>query len=250
MSQPKAVIRPAVPLLLKDPHAAAGPPGLTNRQVAARIAVLAVLLAVAMVLLGFLVTHSLAHRWPLSTEDSVDRALAARRDPALNTVTGALSTMANTAGTAIAAAAACLATRRLFRRWREAAFVAACLAVEVGVFLVTTVLVHRSRPLGLELDHSPPTSSFPSGHSAAALALYGALAWLLFRWTRRRSAWLLLLVPAAVGFARLYRGMHHPSDVIAGFLLGACAVWIANRAVLRPEPARPPLPAVRKVAAR
>lgn len=250
MSRPKAVIRPAVPLLLNGSAAASRPRGLTARQVAARIIVLAALLAVVMVVLGFLITHPLAHRWPLSAEDGVDRALAAHRDPTLTTVTRVLSTMADTVATVIVTAAACLAMRVLWRRWLEAAFVVACLVTEVGVFLTTTVLVHRPRPIGLALDHAPPTSSFPSGHSAAALALYGAIAWLLFRRTRRWGAWLLLLVPAAVGFARLYRGMHHPSDVIAGFLLGACAVWIGHRAVLRPARTRPALPAARKVATR
>jgi membrane-associated phospholipid phosphatase len=102
------------------------------------------------------------------------------------------------------------------------------------MFLVTTLVVHRPRPHVVKLDHSPPTSSFPSGHTAAALTLYGALALLIYLHTRRRSAWLLLLMPAAVGMARLYRGMHHPSDVLAGLLLGTLAITAAYRAVLKP----------------
>jgi hypothetical protein len=65
----------------------------------------------------------------------------------------------------------------------------------------------------------------------AAVALYGAVAWLIVRHTGRAYAWCLLLVPAAVGFARLYRGMHHPSDVAVGLLLGACSLLIAQYAV-------------------
>jgi membrane-associated phospholipid phosphatase len=44
--------------------------------------------------------------------------------------------------------------------------------------------------------------------------------------------WLLVLVPVAVAIARLYRGMHHPSDVTASFLNGAACVWIMARAIL------------------
>lgn len=251
MTPSKAVIRRAVPLLLRDSRADASDSHCpAASQLATRLIVPAVFLTAVMVGLGFLVTHPLAHSWPLSTEDDVDRALAAHRDPVLNSITGLLSTVGNTVGTAILAAAACLLARRLSRHWREAAFIAGSLALELGVFLVTTALVHRSRPAGLELDHSPPTSSFPSGHSAAAVALYGAIAWLLFRHTRRWQAWLALLVPAAVGFARLYRGMHHPSDVAAGFLLGACAVVMANRAALRTAPEHSSSPAAVTAATR
>ncbi len=249
MSRPKAVIRRAVPLLSGDSRiGAAASNDLTTRRIVVRIAVPVVLLAAVMIGLGLLLTHPLAHWWLLHAEDGVDRALAAHRDPELNSVTGVLSTVADTIGTVVLALVACLVARRSCRRWREAAFIATSLAIEVGVFLLTTVLVHRPRPAGLGLDHSPPTSSFPSGHSAAAVALYGAIAWLLVRRAGRGYAWLLLLMPVAVGFARLYRGMHHPSDVIAGFLLGACAVVIADRALLRPAPARSPAPLTRAVA--
>jgi undecaprenyl-diphosphatase len=232
-------MRRAVPILHSDSGTAAAPkPRAAGFPLGARTIVSILVLAAVMVGLGFLVTHSFAHSWPFNAEDGVDRTLAAHRDRALNSATSALSTAANTIGTVIAAAVACLVAGLVSRHWRAAAFIASGLAIEVGVFLLTTVLVHRSRPIGLQLDHSPPTSSFPSGHSAAAVALYGALAWLLARGARRPYAWLLLLVPVAVGFSRLYRGMHHPSDVVAGFLLGAGALLIANRAVLRPASAR------------
>jgi len=39
-------------------------------------------------------------------------------------------------------------------------------------------------------------------------------------------------VPCAVGCSRMYRGMHHPSDVLAGALLGGLCVLLAHRVVL------------------
>jgi undecaprenyl-diphosphatase len=41
-----------------------------------------------------------------------------------------------------------------------------------------------------------------------------------------------VLVPVAVATSRLYRGMHHPSDVTASFLNGALCIWIMSRAIL------------------
>ena len=81
------------------------------------------------------------------------------------------------------------------------------------------------RPLVKHLDVAPPTSSFPSGHTAAAVALYGA--WALLAWQRSRSALLRGLltllataVPIAVALSRMCRGMHDPTDVLAGVQVG------------------------------
>ncbi|MBR7836617.1 phosphatase PAP2 family protein [Actinospica durhamensis] len=191
-----------------------------------------------MIALGLLVTRELPHLWPLSAEDGVDRWFAARRDRLADDVSGFFSTAANTVGAGVLTLAAILWARRRCGRWTESAFIAFCVLVELSVFLITTCFVHRPRPAVSELDVSPPTSSFPSGHTAAAVALYGAVALLVYTATRRRAAWLLLLVPVAVGGSRLYRGMHHPSDVAAGALLGGMSLFCAHRAVPLTERSR------------
>ena len=108
--------------------------------------------------------------------------------------------------------------------------VAVAVTGEVLIFLAITLLVDRPRPLVKHLDVAPPTSSFPSGHTAAAVALYGA--WALLAWQRSRSAplrglltLLAIAVPTAVALSRMYRGMHYPTDVLAGALLGTG--WLA-----------------------
>lgn len=239
MSARKAVTSRAV-YLRSDSNAArfdraAAGRDATHWRAVVRVLFWVLLLGAVMAGLGWLVTHSFAHVWPFTAEDGVDRGLAAHRDPVLNAVTGVLSTIADTPCTVLLAVAAIVVARLVTRRWRPSALIASALVIEVGLFLVTTVLVHRARPGVIELDHSPPTSSFPSGHTAAAMALYGAVAWLIARGTGRWQAWLLLLMPAAVAFARLYRGMHHPSDVVAGFLLGACSLAIAAHSVYAPR---------------
>ena len=87
------------------------------------------------------------------------------------------------------------------------------------------------------MDVSPPTSSFPSGHTSASVALYLGIALLLVlraRDGRMKATWwtLLVLVPVGVAMTRMYRGMHHPSDVVASFLNGGVCVLIMARAVL------------------
>lgn len=81
----------------------------------------------------------------------------------------------------------------------------------------------------VRLDVAPPTSSFPSGHTAAAFALYGCIAILVLgiygrRPATRVAAVVLFCLPVVVGLSRPYRGMHYPSDVLAGALAGG--LWL------------------------
>ena len=96
--------------------------------------------------------------------------------------------------------------------------------------------VDRARPDVPKMDESPPTSSFPSGHTSASVALYVGMAFILATLVRRTwvkwMCWVLVLVPVAVAASRLYRGMHHPSDVTASFLNGILCVTISARAIL------------------
>lgn len=67
--------------------------------------------------------------------------------------------------------------------------------------------------------------SFPSGHSMIGLALYGCLAWVLWR-HERHPAWaaLLLLWTVLIGLTRIYLHVHYATDVAAGFAIGL--VWL------------------------
>ena len=103
---------------------------------------------------------------------------------------------------------------------------------ELFIFLLVTNTVHRQRPPVPRLDPAPPTSSFPSGHTAAAMALYGCLAIVLLRqMTHRRLARVLAVlcfcVPPIVAVSRVYRGMHYPTDVLFGAIGGGLWLLIA-----------------------
>lgn len=71
--------------------------------------------------------------------------------------------------------------------------------------------------------------SFPSGHATTAIALYGMLAYFLYRHyqthaQRKLVLWLAAVLILVIGFSRIYLGVHFLSDVLAGFLLGA--LWL------------------------
>lgn len=74
--------------------------------------------------------------------------------------------------------------------------------------------------------------SFPSGHAAGALSLYGALAMVL----RHRAAWALgAVMILATGASRVWLGVHWPSDVAGGWIEGLA--WLTVLSLARPSPA-------------
>lgn len=71
--------------------------------------------------------------------------------------------------------------------------------------------------------------SFPSGHSMAAFALYGAFVYLLWKHVNSRTGRALLaaigaIIVFAIGISRIYLGVHYPSDVVGGYF--ASWVWL------------------------
>jgi undecaprenyl-diphosphatase len=123
-----------------------------------------------------------------------------------------------------------------WRRWTEPALLAGALILEAGVFVTASMVVDRGRPPIRQLDSVPPTGAFPSGHSAAAVAFYGAIAIIVCWHTRRSLARTIaiaaaLLLPTLVGASRMYRGMHHLSDVVVGLVIGIISLWVTWLAV-------------------
>ncbi|WP_089157597.1 phosphatase PAP2 family protein [Micromonospora sp. NBS 11-29] len=206
-------------------------------RIARRVLLPLVLLFALMVGLGLLVTRVLAHTWPFTVEDAVNRELAGDRTAGWNDVSLVFSTLASTQMIVVVTVLAALVLRLVLHRWREPLFLCAAVSAQALIFLFTTMVIDRNRPMVERMDASPPTSSFPSGHTSAATALYVGLALLLAlraRSTPAKATWwaLLVLVPLGVALTRMYRGMHHPSDVVASFLNGCTCVAIMARAVL------------------
>jgi membrane-associated phospholipid phosphatase len=115
------------------------------------------------------------------------------------------------------------------RHWRLAGFLLFALAVESGSYRATTLVVHRQRPDVPRLEKLPVNASYPSGHTAASIAIYCGIALLLTSRIDDRRArvaiWVVAgLIPVFVAFSRMYRGMHHPLDVLGGVLIGLAAL--------------------------
>ena len=94
--------------------------------------------------------------------------------------------------------------------------------------------IPRDRPSQLLFAHPQEPiyySAFPSGHTTAAFAIAFMFLFLTYGTKRARWAYLSLVIATLIGISRIYRGVHRPSDVIAGVFDG-CITAIVSYAIL------------------
>ena len=151
-------------------------------------------------------------------DHTIPHWFAAHRTPGLTHWSGIFSTLGATQAILIVGVVTCVAFLAITRHWRPAAFVAVVMFGELGAFLAAAAVVKRPRPDVTHLDTHLPTSAFPSGHEAATCCLYIAIAILVIGHFRGWWRWLFLIpaivMPVMVALSRLYRGEHHPTDLL------------------------------------
>ncbi|MFC0681743.1 phosphatase PAP2 family protein [Lysobacter korlensis] len=178
------------------------------------------------------------------------------RTPELTAAATIIDAMGNTAGILAVHLAAIPISLALTRHRAPSVFLVAALVGETAIYLGTGAIVGRDRP---EVDHLtmgvPVTSGYPSGHVAASLVTYCGIALLVIVWSRSR--WRHAALPVAVllvlgvVWARLYWGMHYPTDTLVSLAFGAA--WLAVCWwVIRPDrgSGAPPDSGVRRTAQR
>ncbi len=102
------------------------------------------------------------------------------------------------------------------------------LAATIGNILLNGALklvYHRPRPTVFVWETTAVSSSFPSGHAMSATVVYGTVAYLLMRLQKHHWARMLTLTGAIIlilliCLTRLYLGVHYPSDVLGGIIVG------------------------------
>jgi undecaprenyl-diphosphatase len=221
---------------------------LGHRSPGVRVAVVSVaaylLTTTAALALGWLVART-GPAGPAGLDATVTTWFARHRVDALDGVGTHLSTP--TAPLAVVGlTTGAVLVLLLRRRWREATVLLVAVPLELAAYLSTVTLVDRPRPDVVPLEPAPVTASFPSGHAAAAVALYGALAVVAraSATSGRAARWVVVVaavVVVGVGVGRVYAGLHHPSDVAAGWAVGAAALVAAVLAA-RMVPEEPPGP--------
>lgn len=231
MTQPESDIRPRAGVLAGSrPH--------TILRLAVLVLGAFVLVEGMLLALGLLVTRVLENGPLHRQEEAFARALVDRRTPLWDQVTHVGSVISATWTVIALTAAGCLLLAWRGHGPRLPAFLAVAVAGETGLFLLAAAVLDRLRPAIPQLDVAPPTSSFPSGHTAAMIALTFGLALGLGRThPRHRLRALLWFLAVALSLfvlaSRLYRGMHWPTDVAASVVF--TVTWLLLlRAILLP----------------
>lgn len=219
---------------------------------------LAILCAIGLLLMFFLVASGHA----AVVEDPVRRFFYALRGESLTQIVTVFTQAANKYFIIVV----CLIL--LILPWTRLTFGVPLSAGSLATMLLNTgikVMVERSRPediLHLVEEHG---FSFPSGHSSSSMFLYGMAIWLVWHYARRTQLppdkepsgkksifalrplplyskktatilTVLLSIPLIfVGLTRIYLGVHFPTDVLAGWCLGAAVGFVEAVIILNIE---------------
>jgi membrane-associated phospholipid phosphatase len=177
------------------------------------------------ILLGLAVVTALAgigvRAWAPGFDAQALQAIAGGRDATLTSIAWVVTE----AGSFVLLAPLSIAFL-LLRRWKRPADDIALVVIAAGSALlpfVVKLIVARPRPTIEHLSHLS-SLSFPSEHTTQAAAIYLTIAIMLSqrlaRGWRETAVSFGVLIALAVAWSRVYLGVHYPTDVIAGLLLG------------------------------
>ena len=180
---------------------------------------------VVAILLGLAVLTALAgiglRAWAPGFDAQAMQAIAGGRDATLTSIAWVVTE----AGSFVLLAPLSIAFL-LLRRWKRPADDVALLVIAAGSALlpfVVKLIVARPRPTIGNLSHLS-SLSFPSEHTTQAAAIYLAIAIMLSqtlaRGWREAAIAIGVVIALAVAWSRVYLGLHYPTDVAAGLVLG------------------------------
>jgi undecaprenyl-diphosphatase len=133
------------------------------------------------------------------------------------------------------------------RSWRPVVLAAISGGGSAVIVAAIKAMIGRDRPDPVQRAIVESGFSFPSGHATSALVVLATVAWLVslvtVSRTVRATAWVAAgILAVAIGLSRVYLGVHYPSDVLAGWVLGTS--WLITVAVAAHLPDSPLLPSL------
>lgn len=150
------------------------------------------------------------------------------RNPSLTNYFIFVTNVGDLYGYIVVVALCALISRVFFKRWKVVLQIILVLVLASGSNMILKRFIDRARP-GIEHLVSAETLSYPSGHAMSAMAFYGFVIFLFYRFKMNRILkysviLLLMFLILSIGISRIYLGVHFPSDIAGGFIAGF--IWV------------------------
>ncbi|MGQ0431359.1 MAG: bifunctional DedA family/phosphatase PAP2 family protein [Microthrixaceae bacterium] len=199
-----------------------------------------VLLAAAGWVFGSLLQDVLGRDDAFRIDLPVVRYLAEHRTTWLTTTMRDITWLGSTVVLVPLVALVGLWSRNRTRSWALCAQLALSLGGAIALYNLVKPLVGRPRPQVGQLVSTATGYAFPSGHATQTAAVAVTLATIAAAttgsWSRKVAIWsTAALACLLIGFSRLYLGVHWPTDVLAGYGLGALWAAICSLAIRHPR---------------
>lgn len=116
----------------------------------------------------------------------------------------------------------------VFKKWKYVIQTTIVLVLSGVSNLILKRFIDRARP-GIEHLVSVETLSYPSGHAMSAMAFYGFVIYVLYRFKINTflkviAIIILVMLIFSIGISRIYLGVHFPSDIVGGYIAGF--IWV------------------------
>jgi undecaprenyl-diphosphatase len=201
--------------------------GIVERQ--GREVIAGYLAAVAALLLFGWLAREVLHHQTVAFDAAVRNSVHSFAAPGLTRCFAILTYMGSELFLLPFGALACWRLAAAGRKRAAVIFVLAVLGAE-ALDQILKLAFHRARPQPFFGFALPSSYSFPSGHSMVSACFFGVLAAVVTvrmkSRAKRFAIWAAAaLLALAIGVSRIYLGVHHPSDVLAGF--AAAVIWVA-----------------------
>jgi undecaprenyl-diphosphatase len=174
--------------------------------------------------------------WVAGLDDAIRTPIYSLQNVLVGWLFNALCFLGDTKVVIVLSAGVCVALA-VVRSWKRLGFFAGTMIIGEGLLYLLKAAFDRMRPIGHNLVALPDTASFPSGHTFGSCLFFVLVALMLGAYLKRQGYSLglsrLPLIVAAVitfliGFARIYLGVHWPTDVLAAWLLAAALICLAQ----------------------
>lgn len=193
------------------------------------IIVLVALVVVVLGINGFIELTDTVQNNNIKTFDaSVTEEVTSYRQPILTDYFTTVTYIGDVYGYAVVLALTIIISRLVFKRWKYVVQISFVLVLSAISNLILKRFFDRARP---EAEHLVvvKTLSYPSGHAMSAMAFYGFVIYLFYKYIKNPFLKILAILLTgililSIGVSRIYLGVHFPSDIIGGFIAGF--IWV------------------------